>query len=123
MTPEQRARRKLVTARYAKTDKGRAVFLRKAYQRTDACDLTVREVHDLIVQPCTYCGTTTEPRGLDRIDNSKSHVRGNVLPACVHCNFARADRLTVEEMKRVGRAIAEVLRDRQTSSVRSAAHL
>lgn len=42
MTPEQRARRKLVTARYAKTDKGRAVFLRKAYQRTDACDLTVR---------------------------------------------------------------------------------
>jgi hypothetical protein len=28
---------------------------------------------------------------LDRIDNSKGHTMDNVLPACLRCNFMRAD--------------------------------
>lgn len=92
---------------------GRAISLRHAYKRIDACDLTTREVAEIIEQPCTYCGTTTENRGLDRLDNSKPHIKGNVIPCCAPCNFARGDRLTVEEMMQVGALIREIFDARQ----------
>ena len=123
MTPEQRLRRRAIMQKYNKTTKGRAVFLRKAYQRIDACDLTVAEVVDFISQPCTHCGTTEEPRGLDRIDNDKPHVKGNVVPSCAPCNFARGDRFTFEEMKRIGAVIRAVIQDRKTTATGSAARL
>lgn len=112
MTDEQRAKAKARHQRYAKTDKGRAVFLRKAYERIDACDMTTAEVLELITQPCVHCGTTEAPRGLDRIDNSKPHIKGNVAPSCAPCNFARGDRFTFEEMQRIGKVIRQVLKDR-----------
>ena len=122
MSAEQKEKRREIMRRYAKTTMGRAVFLRKAYQRIDACNLTTAEVAEIISQPCTYCGTDEAPRGLDRIDNDAAHVRGNVLPACEPCNFARGARLTVEEMKRVGAVIAEIMRDRLSSSAPSEDH-
>jgi len=112
MTDEQRAKAKARNKKYAKTDKGRAVFLRKAYQQIDACDMTTAEVLALIVQPCVHCGTTDLPRGLDRIDNSKPHVKSNVAPACAPCNFARGDRFTFDEMQIIGKVIRQVLKDR-----------
>lgn len=121
MTPEQRAKAQARNSRYSKTTKGRAVFLRKAYQRVDACDLSTDEVREMIEQPCVYCGTESEPRGLDRIDNSKPHVRGNVRPACAPCNFARGDRFTAAEMERIGAVIRSILRDRKNAEVGSAA--
>jgi hypothetical protein len=114
MTPEQKIRRRAVMQKYAKTQKGRAVFLRKAYQKIDACDLTVDEVLEIITQPCTHCGTTTENRGLDRIDNSLPHTKGNVVSSCAPCNFARGDRFTFEEMKEIGAVIRLVLERRGT---------
>lgn len=112
MTPEQRAKRRAIMGRYNQTLKGRAVFLRKAYQRIDACDLSTAEVAELIKQPCTYCGTTEENRGLDRVDNDKPHVKGNVVPCCAPCNFARGDRFSMEEMSRIGAVIRDIFRDR-----------
>lgn len=119
MTDEQRVIAKARQKRYAKTDKGRAVFLRQAYKRIDACDMTSKEVLDLIVMPCTHCGTTDIPRGLDRIDNNLPHIKSNVVPSCAPCNFARGDRFTFDEMKIIGEAIRKVISDRISNQARS----
>lgn len=123
LTTEQRVLRRAVQAKYNRTPKGRAVFLRAAYKKIDACDLTVNEVFDLIIKPCVHCGTTDINRGLDRIDNSLPHVKGNVVPACAPCNFARGDRFSFEEMQRIGAVIRAVLQDRTPKEADSEGHL
>jgi hypothetical protein len=114
MTPEQRDKAKARNKKYSQTDKGRAVFLRKAYERVDACDLSTDEVLELIQEPCVYCGTLESPRGLDRIDNAHPHIRGNVRPACAPCNFARGDRFTAAEMDLIGATIRQIMDARKT---------
>lgn len=108
LTPEQRVLRAARMKRWNQTQRGRATFLRKAYQRIDACDLTAIEILAFIEQPCVYCGTTVDNRGLDRIDNAYPHTKGNVQTACGDCNIMRGDRFTVEEMKIIGATIARV---------------
>lgn len=108
LTPEQKELRKARMARWSRTQRGRATYLRKAYQRIDACDLTADEILAYIVQPCVYCGTVTENRGLDRIDNSQPHIKGNVQTACTDCNVMRGDRFTVSEMLLIGQAVARI---------------
>lgn len=120
MTPEQKIRRRAIMQRYNRTIKGRAIFLRKAYERIDACDLSTDEMVALISQPCIHCGTTDEPRGLDRIDNALPHIKTNVAPSCAPCNFARGDRFTFDEMQRIGAVIRAVFRDRKTTATDSA---
>lgn len=116
MTPVQRLKNRARQLKYSRTDKGRAIFLRSAYKKIDACDLTSAEVLELIKKPCVYCGTTEYPRGLDRIDNDLPHIRTNVLPACAYCNFARGDRFTAAEMDRIGAVIRQVLSDRKPTA-------
>ncbi len=101
--------------RWSRTQSGRATHLRKAYQRVDACDLSAEEILAFILQPCVYCGTTTENRGLDRIDNDLPHIKGNVQTACGSCNIMRGNRFTVEEMKIIGRTITEIKAARDSS--------
>ena len=112
LSPESKQKVQARQKRYWKTNNGRAMSLRHAYIRTDSCDLSVAEVAEIIIQPCTYCGTTERNRGLDRIDNAQAHIRGNVLPCCAPCNFARGDRLTVEEMKILGKAMCAIFDSR-----------
>lgn len=112
MTPDQKDAKKARYRQYMSEGYGRALAARKRYEKTDACDLTTLEILAIIEMPCTYCGTTDEGRGLDRIDNSRAHVKGNVLSCCRDCNMARGDRLTVEEMKRVGAVIAQIRAER-----------
>ena len=113
ISADKRNMAKASNKRYSRTDRGSAVFLRNAYQRVDACDLTSKEIYELIVQPCVYCGTTENPRGLDRIDNALPHVKGNVRPACAPCNFARGDRFTASEMDIIAAAIRQVMEARK----------
>lgn len=121
-TPEQKHRTRARQLKYNRTDKGRAIALRQAYIKIDACDLTTKEVLDLITQPCVHCGTTETNRGLDRIDNSLPHIRGNVAPSCAPCNFARGDRFTFEEMQRIGAVIRQVIADRKPKAVENEGH-
>lgn len=51
--------------------------------------------YTLMSMPCTYCGdtpTNTSPNGLDRVDNSKGHILGNVVPCCETCNMMKGTR-------------------------------
>lgn len=124
LTPAQKELRKARQLRWNRTQRGRATFLRKAYERTDACDLTADEILTFITQPCVYCGTTKENRGLDRIDNSLPHVKGNVQTACGDCNIMRGARFSVDEMKIIGRAVAQIRAARDTgyAEAQSEAH-
>jgi hypothetical protein len=128
MTAEQKAARRIVTLRYGKTSKGRAIFLVKALQKHDAkkgreFDLDQEFFLTKIMnKPCHYCGDTEDPIGADRIDNSIGHLKTNCLPACGTCNRARGDRLTVQEMQIVGKAIRLVKELRRKVAFYDAPH-
>jgi hypothetical protein len=72
-------------------------------------DFTPEEIFDLISQPCFYCGLNPESvikttrgmvghkfLGLDRINSLYGYHKGNVIPCCRFCNFAKHDR-TLED--------------------------
>lgn len=45
----------------------------------------------LVIGTCYYCGTPAAPvNGIDRVDNGKGYVEGNVVPACWTCNRRKA---------------------------------
>jgi hypothetical protein len=68
-----------------------------AKRRQKTWDLSVEEAARLLVRPCTYCGALPNPlNGLDRIDNTRGYVSGNVTPCCARCNIAKST-MTVEE--------------------------
>lgn len=52
-------------------------------------NLTRDDIKKIIVSGCEYCGEKKLRMTLDRIDNSKGHVIGNVIGACLRCNYAR----------------------------------
>lgn len=64
--------------------------------------LSQDEVVDICLQPCHYCGAAWSSlgqyrahqeqfphNGIDRVDNSKGYVPGNVVPCCKICNRAK----------------------------------
>jgi len=67
--------------------------------------------NNIISQPCLYCGTTRNV-GCDRIDNKKGHKVDNVIPACYVCNAVRNNHFTVDEMKKLGKVIAQITIER-----------
>lgn len=113
MTVEEKERRKATQRKYARTDKGRALFLVSQYRKIDArkgriCDLTQQDLIEIAKKPCTYCKTEIGRRGCDRIDNKLGHTKSNTVPCCYECNSARMDNFTHEEMRHIGEAIARV---------------
>jgi hypothetical protein len=52
--------------------------------------LTRDEVSELVRSPCHYCGQEPSPIvGIDRVDNLRGYVAGNVVPCCRKCNRAK----------------------------------
>lgn len=48
--------------------------------------------YKLMSSNCSYCGvgaSNDTPIGLDRLDNSKGHILGNVVPCCETCNMMK----------------------------------
>jgi hypothetical protein len=54
-------------------------------------DLDIEFVKALISLPCSYCGETKLRMTADRVDNSIGHLKSNVVPACIRCNYTRRD--------------------------------
>lgn len=60
--------------------------------------MTVEEYLVIIRQNCCFCGITpveANGMGVDRINNDKGHVSGNIQPCCFVCNGMRS-KLSVE---------------------------
>jgi len=76
------------------------LYYRNEYKRfkltTDF--MTFEEYLAIIKKDCWFCGITpigANGMGIDRIDNNKGHVSGNIQPCCFVCNGMRS-KLTVE---------------------------
>lgn len=54
---------------------------------------------------CSYCGFIGE-QGVDRIDNTKGYVEGNMCACCSTCNFIKRDRSVEEFINHCKRIIA-----------------
>lgn len=64
--------------------------------------INIEQFKSLIKSNCFYCGLipssyhkyrtqTIIYNGIDRVDNSKGYVEGNVVPCCKDCNFSKHD--------------------------------
>lgn len=96
---------RLLTGAYAVMDKKKGLEF----------DIDEEFTKSMIFKPCVYCGGFSESgyNGLDRLDNTKGHTRENCVTACKECNNARNTYFTHEEMMIIGRAIAEVRKQRE----------
>lgn len=61
----------------------------KKYLREN--DLDRDWIERIIANGCLYCGETRLRMTLDRIDNGLGHLKANVTPSCIRCNYLRRD--------------------------------
>ena len=54
-------------------------------------DLDKEWIREVVSAGCFYCGETSLRMTLDRIDNSVGHIKSNLHPACLRCNYLRRD--------------------------------
>lgn len=77
-------------------------YKKSAKKRRLEFSLDRNEFVELAHQPCVYCGDIDGRKkrytgdrytmnGLDRVDNSKGYIKGNVVPCCRMCNRAKRD--------------------------------
>lgn len=98
---ERKERKREAMKRYLSTENGakmnRASYLISNYRKDDI--KYGREIPDfdskwvlenIFSKPCVYCGETDwHLLGCDRIDNSKGHIKDNVVSSCLHCNMTK----------------------------------
>jgi len=60
-----------------------------AFARKMEFNLTFDEFMFFWEQSCVYCGGKIETANLDRIDNAKGYVLGNVASCCATCNMMK----------------------------------
>jgi hypothetical protein len=61
-------------------------------------NLTMGQFKRLVMKPCTYCGDTKVPMGIDRRVSGVGYVYKNCSPCCRWCNQAKSNR-TVKQFK------------------------
>lgn len=54
-------------------------------------DLDKEWIRETISAGCFYCGEISLRMTLDRIDNAVGHIKNNLHPACLRCNYFRRD--------------------------------
>ena len=86
-------------------------YKRTAKKRKLSFELSLEVFLHLIEMPCRYCGNPPSNKktskrhfgsalysGLDRVDNTKGYIEGNVVSCCKICNLAKRD-TTLESFK------------------------
>jgi hypothetical protein len=93
-------------------------YRKSARNKNHPFELTRDQVAEMMDQPCHYCGA--EPsnslvqhgkrirpyQGIDRLDNSKGYVVGNVVPCCIICNKMKKAMNETEFMSHVRAIVA-----------------
>jgi hypothetical protein len=88
--------------KYRKSLKGRFnAAKRRRSKAGHIFTISFKTYKELILLPCEYCGGQLNEQGLglDRIDNLKGYIEGNVVPCCKTCNIMKNSFLSYEEMK------------------------
>jgi len=83
----------------------------RAKKRGFGYELTEKQFKEITQKDCYYCGIKPSNiakddkhygdyiyNGLDRIDNNKGYIMGNIVPCCNICNQAKKD-YTIQEFK------------------------
>lgn len=98
-------------------------YMRSAKLRGFPFELTMAQFMSFLDKPCYYCGEVgsnethtgrdyqgrrserlfLKYNGIDRLDSSKGYVRGNVVPCCGPCNWAKNDASEAEYIDRCRR--------------------
>jgi hypothetical protein len=50
-------------------------------------EISLDEMREMLSKPCTYCGEKST--GIDRIDNKRGYIQGNMAPSCEVCNHMK----------------------------------
>lgn len=99
----------------------RAWYLHKGncLRRGTINKLTLKIFSQLISGNCAYCGSfprnsvlylrfTFLYQGIDRMDNSKGYIPGNVVPCCLECNSIKGKNLSHHEMIQVAQLLLKM---------------
>lgn len=54
--------------------------------------LSLNQFKSFWQKPCSYCGSTIDTIGIDRIDSSKAYNQNNCIPCCTTCNSMKNDK-------------------------------
>ena len=74
-------------------------YRRNASVRNIEWGLSFSELQKIVSNNCVYCGENPHPFiGIDRIENSKGYIHGNIVPCCKRCNQAKND-MTVDQFR------------------------
>ena len=66
------------------------MYRHSAKKRGLAWELERSEAELMFRDACHYCGIAANPtNGIDRIDNDKGYIPGNIVTACSMCNYAK----------------------------------
>jgi len=75
-------------------------YKRNAHDRLLNFNLSFKNFKKIISQRCFYCGDESQQtfktdchsfkyNGIDRVDNNKGYIAGDVVPCCKKCNFSK----------------------------------
>lgn len=89
-------------------------YKQSAKRRNIEYTLTEEEAFSFIDKDCFYCGappnslmkhykgqTPFPYNGIDRVENSKGYISGNLVPCCYKCNIAKAGMSVKEFLDRI----------------------
>lgn len=81
----------------------------------EICDIDIDWMIDnILLRQCYYCEDSLRV-GCDRIDNSRGHIKTNVVPCCIECNTVRNDNFSVDEMRILGKTIKYIKDERNNT--------
>ena len=63
--------------------------------------LTKEEFLSFLGSYCRYCGISLDKIRLDRVDNKKGYILGNVVPCCIGCNRFKGNS-SLEQLYKTG---------------------
>jgi len=70
-----------------KTERAYSAYKRVAKLKQREFSLSLEEFKVFIFNSCYYCGALPNPKnGIDRVDNNKGYVQGNMVSCCGTCN-------------------------------------
>lgn len=99
---------------YRRTPVARYKKLKRAsvQERNIDFDISFDEYLLEISKPCFYCkgffGNFKAGGGLDRIDNMKGYIVGNIISCCKICNRLKNDEFSLDETKAAVEAIIKI---------------